>query len=103
MRKRIYISGKITGLSLADARENFSNAAFTVWWNGYEPVNPMSDVYLFNKIGKLPWCVYMFFDIILLLQCSGIYMQSNWRDSRGARIEYKIAKFLNYESIFEEW
>ena len=100
MRKRIYISGKITGLSLADARENFSSAAFTVWWNGYDPVNPMENS--FNRINGVPWALHMFFDIILLLQCRGIYMQSNWRDSRGARIEYKIAKFLNYESIFEE-
>ena len=102
MRKRIYISGKITGLDLKDARDNFYDAAFTLWWNGYNPVNPMRETYFFNRIGKLPWCVYMFFDIILLLQCRGIYMQSNWRESRGARIEYRIAKFLNYESIFEE-
>ena len=102
MRKRIYISGKITGLDLKDARDNFYDAAFTLWWNGYNPVNTMRETCIFNRIGKLPWCVYMFFDIILLLQCRGIYMQSNWRDSRGARIEYRIAKFLNYESIFEE-
>ena len=100
MTKKIYISGKITGLDPKRSWMNFLKIEIDYTRLGIQVVNPMSKKYFFNRIGKLPWAVYMFFDIILLLGCRGIYLQPNWEESKGARIEYKIAKFLRFTIIY---
>ena len=96
---KVYISGKISGLHYSEAAFNFSINENILNAMGHHSVNPMSKRYFFNRMGKLPWVIFMFFDIILLLGCRGIYLQPNWEESRGARIEYKIAKFLRYTII----
>lgn len=40
------------------------------------------------------WHSYMREDIKALCDCDAIYMLANWRDSRGARIEFEIADHL---------
>jgi hypothetical protein len=37
--------------------------------------------------------------LIALIGCKYVYFMRNWEDSRGARIEYKWAKFLGKEII----
>lgn len=36
-----------------------------------------------------------------LLWCHNVYMLKGWTDSRGAKIEYRIASFLNKNIIFQ--
>ena len=100
MKNRIYISGKITGLDPKRAWMNFLKVEIDYTRLGIPVVNPMSKRYFFNRMGKLPWIVYIFFDIILLLGCRGIYLQQNWEESKGARIEYRIARFLKFTIIY---
>ena len=100
MKNRIYISGKITDIDLKRAWMNFLKVEIDYTRMGIPVVNPMSKRYFFNRMGKLPWIVYMFFDIILLLGCRGIYLQPNWEDSKGSRMEYKIAKLLRFTIIY---
>ena len=100
MKKRIYISGKITGLDPKRAWMNFLTVEIDYTRLGIPVVNPMSKRYFFNRMGKLPWIAYIFFDIILLLGCRGIYLQPNWKESKGARIEHRIAKFLRFTIIY---
>ena len=97
---KIYISGKITGLDPKRAWMNFLSVEMRYFKKGINTVNPMNKKYLFNRIGKMPWYVYMACDIFLLLSCDTIYMQYNWKESRGSRIEHGIAKFLNYKIIY---
>ena len=40
-------------------------------------------------------------DISALMKCDAIYMLNDWGQSRGARIEYVIAKELGLEIIYE--
>ena len=87
---KIYISGKISGLPNMEAWLNFDHVECVMDSIGIKCVNPMSKKYIKNRM-SLPWTIHMIFDIFLLIGCNGIYMQDNWKDSRGARIEYKIA------------
>lgn len=100
---KIYISGKISGLPINDARLNFSICESNFSRIGYKVVNPMSKKYWWNRIFKLPWIVYMIFDILLLLQCRGIFFQRNWKDSRGSRIERNFAKIFRVKAMNDSY
>ena len=67
---RVYISGKITGLDLEKARDNFLLSEMNVRMMGFTPVNPMNKKYLFNRMKKMPWILYIIFDMFLLLKCT---------------------------------
>ncbi len=93
-QKSIYISGKITGLSKTEAFE-----LQPLELNEYDiVVNPMKLV-PYNP--DLTWHDYMVKDIEALLKCDAIYMLKNWGDSRGARIEYVIAKEMGLKIYFQ--
>lgn len=96
--KRIYISGKISGLDIDEARKKFKTAEEYCNSQGKKAVNPMNIKYSF----KLYWFIYMIVDILLLLTCNEIYLQRDWIDSKGSKIEYNIAKFLQYKIIIEQ-
>lgn len=82
---RTYISGKITGLPEDTARRLFAEAARGLTG---EVVNPME---LVPAAPTPTWTDYMVTDIAKLLTCTHIFMLSNWRDSKGARVEHAIA------------
>ena len=100
---RVYISGKITGLDIEKARDNFFISEMNVRMMGFTLINPMNKKYLFNRMKKIPWILYIICDMFLLLKCTAIYLQDNWKDSKGARIEFKVASFLGYIIIKERW
>lgn len=85
MHQRTYISGKITGLPGETARRLFAEAASSL---SGEVVNPML---LTPPVPEPTWTDYMVTDIAELLTCTHIFMLSNWRDSKGARVEHAIA------------
>jgi hypothetical protein len=88
--KRIYIAGKVSGLEYMDAYYNFIIAEEQVAQLG-EVFNPM-------KLCKREWtwiecmlvCIFN-----LIFKCNRIYLQENWKDSRGAKIELFIAILFN--------
>lgn len=94
----IYISGKITGLDLSEALAKFKAAEYIIREQGGDPVNPMEIVEA--EEGK-EWEDYMREDIIILMNCTEIYMLDNWTDSRGAKIEHALAKTLKYKIHYQ--
>ena len=88
-QNKVYISGKITGRE-KEAEKEFAEAEKKLTAAGLTPVNPFS----FNKDHDQTWESYMRVCIIELCKCNTIYMLPNWKDSRGARLEYKLAKKL---------
>ena len=96
--KKIYISGKISGLPIESVVDKFARNAEFLMVKGFEPVNPI-DVSPYH-VSKT-WEDYMRDDISALMKCDAIYMLNDWGQSRGARIEYVIAKELGLEIIFE--
>ena len=95
---KVYISGRITGLKLEDAKHLFVNSERAVKQMGHTPVNPLE---LVEWTPFKAWEDYMVCDIALLFTCQAIYMQSNWGQSKGARIEYAIAKEMGLMIFFE--
>lgn len=96
--KRIYISGKISGLDPAEARAKFYAAERAIESFGYVAVNPMK---LVEDCGQ-SWADFMLADINLLFNCDAIYLLENWRESRGARIEFAIAAELGLQILFQD-
>lgn len=94
---KIYISGRITGLPLSEARQRFADAADLLNAIGFEAVNPLNN----GLDDKATWKEHMVADIRMLLDCDAIYMMDNWLESRGASVEYDIANRLNMDVWFE--
>ena len=88
-RTKVFISGKISGLEYYVAYGKFSNAERMLQQMGYATVNPM-------KICKKNWSWLrcMIKCLWAIMWCKKVYQLEDWKDSKGARIEYRWAKFL---------
>lgn len=95
---KIYISGKISGLPFTEVVDKFGFHQRLLKIKGYEPVNPLV-VSPFDS--KKQWSDYMVDDIAALIKCDAIYMLKDWGQSRGARVEYLIAKELGLKVFFD--
>lgn len=95
---RCYISGPITGKDYEQTAQRFAACAASLTRRGYQPVNPM--------MNELPatatWEAHLAADIMLLMRCHAIYMQTGWHESHGARLEHELAKRLGLQIIYEE-
>lgn len=100
---KIYIAGKVTGLPYKEVKSKFAWAEGQVRRLGFTPVNPINNELPFDS----PWSEHMAQDIKLLLECEAIYLQTDWENSRGARIEQYIAKetgmVIIYQLPFSAW
>ena len=96
---KIYISGQISGLKLEDARALFERAEILLQKKGYIPVNPMK--LNPHTVGKT-WKEYMLDDLNALFDCEAIYLLDNWQDSKGAKIEYQVAKEMDMVILSSE-
>lgn len=86
-KPKVYLSGKVSGLSEVEYKTKFNSAELFLTGLGYNVINPVS----FDKIKDGSWEDYMKQDLRLLLDCDYIYLLDNWEDSKGARMEYNIA------------
>ena len=93
--KKIYISGKIT--NNANYKAEFEAAESALKIAGFQPVNPAEE----HLPDGATWADYMRHDIKLLCECDAIYMLRGWRESAGAKIEHKLARYLGIEIIYE--
>lgn len=96
---KVYISGKITGLDYQEAYNKFESAEKEVINFGGAPVNPMK---ICDNDPTKTWEDYMEIDLAALLRCEGIYMLNNWGASKGARVEYAVAKELGLTILFQQ-
>ena len=97
-KRRVYISGQITGLEESEYRRLFSEAERSLSRLGYEPVNPCA-LDEAEDTGGWTWSDYMRRDIKMLCGCDLICLLPNWRKSRGARLERTVAEMLGIERI----
>jgi len=86
--KKIYISGKITGLSIDEVIAKFRAAEATIRRFGFEPVSPLRN----GLPLEAEWADQMGEDVKLLLKSDAIYMMEDWQQSEGATLEYLIAR-----------
>ena len=92
-KKIIYVSGKIGGIKLEYANQNFHFACLEVkkYHSPNVVINPF-DIKPF--LGIKNWLFFMINDIRAQKKCTHSAFPSNWTDSKGAVIEYFFAKFI---------
>ena len=95
---KIYISGKISGLDRQETIDKFEEASEYLKHCTFEVSNPME--FCEYKDGKT-WENYMIECVAELIKCDAIYMLNDWSQSKGARIEYAIAKEMGLKISFE--
>jgi hypothetical protein len=87
---RCYNAGKISGMSYLQAYNKFLQADRHIVRLGYNPVNPM----ICGLRASRPWWMHLVYDLFLLARCEFVAFQKDWLDSRGAKIEHCVARFL---------
>lgn len=91
---KVYISGPIT--NNPNYKEDFAAAEKLLKKHGFKVVNPAS---LGEKDGWT-WEDYMKKDIKLLVDCDAIYLMDGWSKSKGARLEAKLASWLDLKRVY---
>lgn len=94
---RVYISGRITGLNDKLVEGKFRAAETLLKDLGFEPVSPLKN----GLDSSHAWEEHMTRDIEMLMSCDAVFMLDNWKLSRGARIEYNIARETGKKLLFE--
>lgn len=92
---KVYISGPISGHPYEDVEKNFNDVEARLQEDGFEVVNPLNNGLTKNN----SWHEHMKADIKLLMECDTIYLLKGYRDSKGAMIEYDLARILGYDVI----
>lgn len=102
----IYISGGITGVEnwqdIFMAAEQDLMLHLHARLFIFNPVKIAKDLERSIKVntGKMPgYTDYMREDIKILARCNAICMLPGWKRSKGARLEYRIAKILNMQIL----
>lgn len=102
----IYISGGITGVKnwqdvfMAAEQDLMLHLHARLFI--FNPVKISKDLERSIKVntGKMPgYTDYMREDIKILARCNAICMLPGWKRSKGARLEYRIAKILNMQIL----
>lgn len=94
--KKVYISGKISGLSEYEYKKRFELAEYEVkYYAGFAPLQIINPCNIKPFLGRKTWLCFMISDVKELLKCDEIYMLKNWADSRGAKIELAISILTN--------
>ena len=96
-RKRVYISGAITGHDLRERMTEFERVEGFLRMLGYEPVNPMRN--------GLPETAtreqHMKRDMAMLATCDRIFMLKGWEKSEGAKLELMVATACGMKVIID--
>lgn len=92
---KIYISGKISDLPTEQVKEKFAKAEAQIRAFGHEPVNPLDN----GQPSTATWAQQMTASLAMLFECDAIYFLPDWVESRGARIEAKIAQECGLEIL----
>jgi hypothetical protein len=93
---KIYIAGQFTGIKYGQAYENFAKAEKDIKETGHEAINPLK---IISEHAR--WEQAMRESIKLMLDCQGIFLLDNWKESEGAKIEFELACRLKFDIFYE--
>jgi hypothetical protein len=97
--KKVYISGPITGRANGN-KEAFYRASIEIASRGSIPLDPHHICAHLPEGSK--WVAYMRECIKAMMDADCLYMLSGWIRSRGARVEWLIAKLLGIPVFYAE-
>lgn len=95
---KVYVSGAITGLPTQRVEEKFRRAERFLRHRGMLPVCPIDN----GLETSAEWRCHMRRDLEMLAACDAIYMLEDWRSSRGAQIELRMAMTWCKTIMFEK-
>ncbi len=97
---RVYIAGPMTGIEQYNYPA-FRSAAALLRMKGFDVITPveLGDRLDGGMPGKRTYQEYLIACIHGLLQCDTIYLLDGWHMSKGARLEFHIAKALDYQLL----
>lgn len=109
-KRRVYLSGPMTGFARADYVRRFSEAEKILRKHGYGVINPCNVLacrwpWIYRAmewaLGKqLAYAVVLAYDLLLLMtRADGIVMLPGWQASRGAQIENYVSMHFWMQGI----
>lgn len=101
---KVYISGSITS-DKEHWKQRFAHAHKYLNSIGYkEVVDPqeMDSEFSEKELWDKPYSFFMNRDLIALSECDTIYLLTNWKKSKGAKLELHYAKLLGMKVIKEK-
>lgn len=96
IKPKVYIAGPMTGRPDLNFPA-FHAVAARLRQAGAEAINPAES---FGGRTDLPRATYIRADMILLAQCDAVAMLPGWEQSRGAKLEYLMAREIGM-SVFD--
>lgn len=97
-RKRLYLSGRISGLTRFEYVNNF-NTAQSKMLRKYPNITVISPIRIKPLFGIHKYWCHMVADVFYLLKSDAVAFMPNWKDSKGARIEMVFTIMTNKEII----
>lgn len=98
MKKKVYISGPITGIPYDKCRKAFSEVQQRLEAMGYETVNPLEN----GLPAEAAYEEHMKADIAMLLRCDCIYAMKGWTGSNGCMTELAVCKATGIQLLEDE-
>lgn len=102
---KVYLSGKMSGLSRDEIERRFFQAEKYLVLNGYNVCNPVRFIFfrwdwLYALLGyHLALCI----DLFMLSRCDAIYMiGTDWPTSNGATMEHHYAGRFGIRRMYQE-
>ena len=93
---KIYIAGKITGDK--NYKTKFKRAEKLLRSLGHSVMNPA----WIAPSDDFTWTDYMQISGMMQARCNAVYFLKDWKDSEGAKIEFKRCHQLNQTAFFED-
>lgn len=102
----IYVSGKYSANHPYEVKQNIRKAVakgVELAREGYAPIIPHANTQGWEAIDPtLTWRDYMKVDLALVRASNTVYMLSGWEESRGARVEERLARLLGKPISYED-
>jgi hypothetical protein len=105
--KVIYVAGALSGKNDNEVWNNIVLArshALELWKQGWAVICPhLNSLYMGHGTeDKDCFDLFLAGDCEIITRCDAIYMLPNWKNSRGARLEFETAIAYNLEIIYGE-
>ena len=94
---KVYIAGKVTGLDKAEVFKKFYESGKLLKKDGHLVMSPA--VLVLNE--GFEHEDYMHICYAMIDVCDAVFMQKDWQQSEGARMEHEYAKKLHKLIIYE--
>ena len=85
---KVYISGKMSGLTKEEYTKHFNDAEGVLKALGYKVSNPVRWGWFLKHV---PYRFALVFDLFMMCFCDRVYMLRGWSESNGASVEYRFA------------